>query len=81
MILVFTALIGVVLSSNCVALEQDRFPNVVVILADDLGYGDLGCYGATRVPTPNIDKLAAQAVDLPMRMLLLRCVLLRDTIY
>lgn len=33
-------------------------PNVVYILADDLGYGDLGCYGATKVQTPNIDALA-----------------------
>jgi arylsulfatase A-like enzyme len=35
-------------------------PNVVVIFADDLGYGDLGCYGATKVETPNIDRLAQQ---------------------
>ena len=33
-------------------------PNIVVILADDIGYGDLGCYGATRVKTPNLDRLA-----------------------
>ncbi len=35
-------------------------PNVVLIFADDLGYGDLGCYGASKVSTPNIDKLAAE---------------------
>ena len=35
-------------------------PNVVLIFADDLGYGDLACYGATKVKTPNIDKLAAE---------------------
>jgi arylsulfatase A-like enzyme len=34
-------------------------PNVVVILADDLGYGDLGCYGARDIPTPHLDRLAA----------------------
>ena len=35
-------------------------PNVVLIFADDLGYGDLGCYGATKVKTPNIDRLARE---------------------
>jgi arylsulfatase A len=35
-------------------------PNIVLIFADDLGYGDVGCYGATKVKTPNIDKLASQ---------------------
>ena len=37
-------------------------PNIVVIYADDLGYGDVGCYGATKVKTPNIDGLAAQGL-------------------
>lgn len=39
---------------------EQRKPNVVIIYADDLGYGDLHCYGATRVATPNIDSLAAR---------------------
>ena len=40
--------------------ESSAPPNVVLIFADDLGYGDLSCYGATKVQTPNIDKLAAE---------------------
>jgi len=39
-----------------------RPPNIVLILSDDVGYGDVGCYGATRVKTPNIDRLAAEGV-------------------
>lgn len=39
---------------------QEKHPNIVLIYADDLGYGDLGCYGATKVKTPNIDKLAKE---------------------
>lgn len=39
-------------------LAQTTTPNVVVIYVDDLGYGDLGCYGATKISTPNIDRLA-----------------------
>jgi arylsulfatase A-like enzyme len=37
-------------------------PNIVFIMADDMGYGDLGCYGAERIPTPNIDRLAAEGM-------------------
>jgi len=39
-----------------------RRPNIIFILADDLGYGDVGCYGQKVVRTPNIDKLAAEGV-------------------
>jgi arylsulfatase A-like enzyme len=37
-------------------------PNIVLIYADDLGYGDTGCYGATRIPTPNIDRIAREGL-------------------
>lgn len=37
-------------------------PNIVIIYADDLGYGDVGCYGATAVKTPNIDRLAREGL-------------------
>lgn len=42
--------------------EFGRLPNIVLIVADDLGFGDLGCYGATRIPTPNVDRLASQGL-------------------
>jgi arylsulfatase A-like enzyme len=54
------ALIAVVMIS--VAASGADKPNVVFILADDIGYGDFGCYGATKVRTPNVDRLAAQGL-------------------
>ncbi len=41
--------------------EEAALPNVIFILADDIGYGDLGCYGG-KIPTPNLDKLAADGI-------------------
>jgi len=42
--------------------ETGRVPNIVLIMADDLGYGDLGCFGQREIETPQIDKLAAEGV-------------------
>ena len=44
------------------AAEAERRPNIVFILADDLGWGELGCYGQTKIRTPNIDRLAAEGM-------------------
>jgi arylsulfatase A-like enzyme len=41
-----------------------RQPNVLLILADDLGAGDLGCYGQTKIKTPNLDRMAAEGMRL-----------------
>lgn len=48
--------LGLSLSVN--AYAKDRLPNIVFVIADDMGIGDLGCYGQTRIKTPNIDRLA-----------------------
>ena len=44
------------------AAAQGGLPNVILLVADDLGYGDLSCYGATRVATPTVDSLAAHGL-------------------
>ena len=46
------------------AKDNDNRPNIVVVLADDLGYGDLGCYGHPRIQSPVIDRLASEGMRL-----------------
>ena len=46
------------------AAEADR-PNILFILADDLGWSDVGCYGQQRWHTPHIDRLASEGMRLP----------------
>lgn len=57
-----TALMLAVAPSSLLSAELSRNPNVIIILADDLGYGDVGCYGAQKIKTPNLDYLASEGV-------------------
>jgi arylsulfatase A len=59
--------IGMILFLSCLAgcnpaSKEKKGPNIVYIMADDLGYGDLGCYGQEVIQTPNIDRLAASGI-------------------
>ena len=42
----------------------EGWPNVVLMMADDLGYNDLSCYGSTRIRTPHLDSLALDGIRL-----------------
>jgi arylsulfatase A-like enzyme len=50
------------LSACASTSEKEKLPNIIFILADDLGYGDLSCYGQQRFTTPNIDRLASDGI-------------------
>src|SRR5213078_2431623 len=61
----YLVVLGVMLNAAiacAAALHQGQKPNVVFILADDLGYADVGCYGAADIRTPNIDRLHSDGV-------------------
>ena len=58
LILLFSSLIGVAWSQSA-----DK-PNIVIMMADDLGYGDLACFGHKVIQTPNLDKLAKKGARL-----------------
>jgi arylsulfatase A-like enzyme len=50
------------LAGNGLTAAAPVCPNIVLIYADDLGYGDVSCYGATKIRTPNVDRLASQGL-------------------
>jgi len=58
---VFLITMGILTMTLCFAVPGQH-PNIIFIMADDLGYGDLGCYGQDKIQTPNIDKLAREGM-------------------
>jgi len=59
-VLIVTALVLGAVSSP---VRGTGRPNIVVIMTDNQGYGDLGCYGGVRAETPRIDKLASEGIQ------------------
>src|SRR5215211_3492318 len=54
--------IAIALLLSLLCLAATRPPNIIHIVGDDVGYDDLSCYGAPKIKTPNLDKLASQGV-------------------
>src|SRR5688500_14014629 len=58
---VFLVVVSILILNNLAAAQQ-RAPNLVIIMADDLGYGDLACYGHPSIRTPNLDRMAREGM-------------------
>lgn len=61
-ILSYSIAIAGVLGYNTSSATKAQTPNVILIFMDDMGYGDLSCYGASQYKTPNLDRMAAQGI-------------------
>jgi arylsulfatase A len=59
---VLAGLVAVARGAGAAPAPADRPPNVIFILADDLGWAELGCYGQTKIRTPHIDRIAAEGI-------------------
>ncbi len=59
---IFFSALGAVVAAAAPAQAQAQQPNIIYIMCDDMGYGDLGCYGQQLIATPNIDRLASQGL-------------------
>ena len=58
------AILAFLIACGSVAANEARSPNFVILLADDLGYSDLGCYGHPTIRTPHLDRMAAEGIKL-----------------
>ncbi len=59
---VVVGLVAAIVLSLAASPTASEKPNIVIIFADDLGYGDLGCYGSPTIRTPNLDRMAAEGL-------------------
>ena len=57
-----SVLFGGLIIHPMAAYAHDKQPNIIVIMCDDLGYNDVGCYGQRLIETPNIDRIAQQGM-------------------